>query len=84
MIDSTWSRLCDQFYQEQIVYVRTNNTVLLRFLYDYEVDLDQIKTEADLLNWTLHLCEKTWMSTERLHKFIEAVAQIKRFKVHGL
>jgi hypothetical protein len=60
-----------------------NETVLLRFAYDYEVDLDRINSEADLLNWTLHLCGKTWMTVEHLGHFIETVAQIKGFKVHG-
>jgi hypothetical protein len=80
--DSNWTRLFDQFYRERIVYVRDVNVLLLRFQYDYEIDLDRIKSEAALLNWTLHLCEKTWMTTERLHFFIEAVAQIKKFNVH--
>jgi hypothetical protein len=81
--DSNWSRLFDQFYKERIVHVRSNNVLRLRFAYLYEVDLDQIKTERDLLAWALHLCGKTWMTTERLHKFIEAVARIKRFNVYG-
>jgi len=53
-------------------------------LYDYEVDLDRIKSEAALLNWVLYLCEKTWMTTERLHFFIEAVGAIKKFGVRPL
>jgi hypothetical protein len=81
-VDSDWSRLFEQYYRERIVYVRSNETLLLRFAYDYEVDLNRIESEADLLRWTLHLCEKTWMTTERLHFFIEAVAQIKKFNLH--
>jgi hypothetical protein len=80
--DSNWSRLCEQFYRERVVYVRNLNVLLLRFQYDYEVDLDRIKSEAALLNRTLHLCEKTWMTTERFHFFIEAVAAIKKFNIH--
>jgi hypothetical protein len=63
--------------------VRCNNVLLLRFRYDYEIDLDEIKTERDLLAWALHLSGKTWMNTQRIGRFIEAVAQIKRLSVHG-
>ena len=80
--DSKWSELFNQFYRERIVHVRNTNVLLLRFQYDYEVDLDRIKSEAALLNWVLHLCEKTWMTTERMAFFIEAVAAIKNFNVH--
>jgi hypothetical protein len=80
--NSKWSKLFEQFYRERIVYVRNLNVLLLRFQYDYEVDLDRIKSEAALLNWTLHLCDKTWMTTERIHFFIETVAAIKKFDVH--
>src|SRR5262245_37004558 len=62
--DSKWSELFEQFYRERIVHVRNSNVLLLRFQYGYEVDLDRIKSEAALLNWVLHLCGKTWMTTE--------------------
>jgi hypothetical protein len=81
-VDSNWSRLFDQFYRERIVYVRDLNVLLLRFEYPYEVDLDEINSKAALLNWTLHLTEKVWMTLERLHLFIEAVAAIKKFNLH--
>src|SRR6516225_2389060 len=61
-----WSTLFDRFYQERIVYVPSNETLLVRFRYDYEIDLERINSEADLLCWALHLCGKTWMNTERL------------------
>jgi hypothetical protein len=48
-LDSEWSRKYEQFYRQRIVYVRSNNVLLLRFAYSYEIDLDRIKTEADLL-----------------------------------
>jgi hypothetical protein len=81
--DSPWSHLFEEFHRQRIVHVLSNNTLLLRYQYDYEVDLDRIHSERDLLAWTHHLCGKTWMNTERLSHFIEAVARIKGFKVHG-
>jgi hypothetical protein len=79
--DSLWSRLTEQFYRERLVHVRSNNVLLLRFSYDYEVDLDRIKEERDLLAWTLHLVGKPWMTPRRTKQFIKAVAQIKGFNV---
>jgi hypothetical protein len=80
-INSDWSRLSDRYYRERVVHVLSNRTLLLRFDYDYEVDLDEINSEADLLHWTLHFREKVWMTTERLGCFIETVAAIKHLKV---
>src|ERR1700730_11193941 len=81
--DSDWSHKFEQFYRERIVHVRSNQTLLLRFQYDYEVDLDRINSERDLLSWALHLCGKAWMTSERVGQFIEAVAKIKKLTVHG-
>jgi hypothetical protein len=84
IIGSEWARLFDQFYRERVVYVRSNETLLLRFSYNYEIDLDRINSATDLLCWALHLCGKTWMSTEHLRHFIEAVGAIKKLKIYGL
>jgi hypothetical protein len=40
---------------------------------DYEINLDMIRTETDLLEWIQHLCEKTWMDTDLIREFIETV-----------
>jgi hypothetical protein len=79
--DSDWSRKYQQFFQEHIVWVKSNNVLLLRFAYPYEVDLDRINTERDLLSWTRHLTGKSWMGAERTKAFIDAVADIKGFDV---
>jgi hypothetical protein len=42
-IDSDWSRKFERFFQEHIVWVKSNNVLLLRFSYLYEVDLDRIQ-----------------------------------------
>jgi hypothetical protein len=74
----------NRYYDERIVRVWENNTLHLRFAYDYEIDLDHIQDERDLLNWTLHLCGKTWMTRSHLARFIETVSLIKRIHVHDL
>jgi hypothetical protein len=80
-VDSEWVRLYERFFQERIVHVRSNNVLLLRFAYTYEVDLDRIHTARDLLAWTLHLVDKPWMGAERVKVFAAAVANIKGFNV---
>jgi hypothetical protein len=78
--ESDWTKKFELFYQQHVVWVRSNNVLLLRFAYTYEVDLDRIKTEGDLLAWTKHLVTKPWMGPERTVVFIEAVSDIKGFK----
>lgn len=56
----------------------------LNFKYPYEIDLDRIKTERDLLAWTLHLAGKTWMDRGKLVAFIEAIGKHKKLKIFGL
>jgi hypothetical protein len=74
----------NQFYADNLEFDSSENTLTLYFRYPYEVDLDDIKTERDLLAWVLHLAEKTWMTTRHLRKFAERVAEIKGLKIHGL
>jgi hypothetical protein len=82
-IDSSWSRLCDQFYRERITYIPDSQVLLLRFGgYPYEVDLDRVNSEGDLLRWVLHLSSKDWMTCERLYFFIEAVGEVKHLRIH--
>ena len=59
-------------------------SLLLRFDYSYEVDLDRIHCERDLLAWVLQLVEKPWMGAERVKLFAYVVADIKDFNIHGL
>jgi hypothetical protein len=74
----------NRYYDERIVRVWENNTLYLRFAGDYGIDLDRIRDERDLLNWTLHLCGKTWMTRSHLARFIETVSVIKGIYVHDL
>jgi hypothetical protein len=84
LVDSEWSHFQAQFYRERLVYVRDVEVLMVRFCYNYEVDLDRINNERDLLAWALHFTEKTWMNTERLHYFIEATASIKHLRIYGV
>jgi len=69
--------------KETIVIDQKNSTVTLNFAYPYEIDLDRINSERDLLAWALHLTEKTWMNTLRLNYFIRKVGEHKKLKIYG-
>ena len=58
-------------------YDPRNETLTINVVYEYEVDLDRIRTPADLLEWTHHLAEKNWITTAVLAEFIERVFTIK-------
>lgn len=51
--------------------------------YNCEVDLERINSLDNLLIWSRHLCRKNWMTTERLAKFMDAVAEIKSLNLGG-
>jgi hypothetical protein len=74
----------DRDDRQRIVYVRSNHTLVLQFRYDYDIDLNWIRSESQLLRWVLHLSEKTGINSRHRHHFILAVADIKNFRVHGL
>jgi len=38
---------------------------------DYNVELSRCKDYGQVIGWVHHLCGKTWMSPERIRKFID-------------
>ena len=66
---------------KQITIDRTNATCTLKIKYPYEVDLETICTERDLLAWTLHLAKKPWMKPRHIAFFIEQVGNHKGFNL---
>lgn len=65
------------------IHDKQARTLTIMVAYPYEIDLDRIKTERDLLAWVMHLAEKNWIDTILIREFAERVAKIKRFKIHG-
>jgi hypothetical protein len=82
-VDSEGTRKFEQFYRERLVHVLSNNTLLVRFSYPYEVDLDRLNDERDFLEWIRQLLGKSWMTNDHLANFMDAVADIKGFNLHG-
>jgi len=56
--------------------------ITLNWSYPYEIKLSRIRDRGDLLKWTLHLAEKTWMTSTCLHHFISAVMDVKGWDKH--
>ena len=65
----------------KIVMDTERGTCTLKFRYPYEIDLDCIRTQHNLLGWVRHLAGKPWMNSERLRLFIDAVAEQKGFRI---
>lgn len=40
--------------------------------YQYEISLDRINNAVKILQWVIHLTEKTWMTTELMRQFVIA------------
>ncbi|MBT3748748.1 MAG: hypothetical protein HN936_10030 [Bacteroidetes bacterium] len=65
----------------EIVSVKEGH-VVINAGYEYNISLDTIKGHADILRWTHHLCEKTWMTIRILERFIEVAAHNAGLKIH--
>lgn len=53
--------------------------------YDYEVDLAEVGTPLQLLQWVSHIAEKEWELTTgyRVARLIESVCRVKGWDLHG-
>lgn len=47
---------------------------------EYNIKLDRIKNEKDLLWWVFHLSQKKWFTIYHAHAFIDKVSKVKNFK----
>lgn len=65
-------------YLSKAVYV-SDGCITINVEYEYEIELSRCDSLEKILSWVAHLCEKTWMNTEILERFIQIAAQ-----THGL
>lgn len=56
------------------VYVEGEN-LILNVAYEYPIELSRCDSMGKIVSWTVHLCEKTWMTTEILERFIRVAAR---------
>lgn len=81
----TLSELMDKKF-EPLLKINKNRTIEFTAMPGYEIDLDKIKTKADLLQWTHHLTGKARISNSALGDFIEEVCKYKKwdlFQIEG-
>ena len=67
--------------ENAFTYNEELNCIIILIAYPYEIDLDRIATKSDLLGWTVHLSEKTWMTTKYLSTFVKKVCLIKGWDI---
>ena len=41
----------------------------------YRIDLNEFKNAMDIVNWTHHLCEKSWIERATISEFIEKLCR---------
>lgn len=56
----------------KIVVDETHLTINVDDHYQYEIALDRIDNPVKILQWVIHLTEKTWMTTELMRRFVLA------------
>lgn len=44
--------------------------IVINVAYEYNIPLNRCRTLPDILSWTFHLTEKSWMTTEVLRHFM--------------
>ena len=60
---------------KKLIYIE-DRCIVINTVGEYCIELDRCDTPEKLLEWVHHLCEKTWMTTDILARFIE-VASVK-------
>lgn len=51
--------------------------------YDYNIERGRVKTHAQLVEWILHLSEKTWMDSVKIRYFASLVAKHNHLPFNG-
>ena len=60
----------------------TKHGIEINISYPYEIAHNRINTDAKILEWVHHLCEKTWMDTNAVGYFIEVAKKANGGKVY--
>lgn len=54
----------------RIVTVK-DGVITINVAYEYHISLDRCRDFGEILNWVVHLTEKSWMTTDILRYFIK-------------
>lgn len=68
---------------KKLVYIE-DGCIILNTTGEYCIELDRCNTPEKLLGWVQHLCEKTWMTTDILARFIEVASKENGIKLEHL
>ena len=57
---------------EEASHIRVEGDfIVLDFRYEYSIHKDRIRTPKQVLEWTLHLSQKNWITASRLAHFAQ-------------
>jgi len=56
--------------------------IIIRDQYQYEIPLDECTTAEELLDWTMHLCEKGWVSPAIIHRVVKVACKENNLKFY--
>lgn len=52
--------------------------------FEYDIGINRIKNEADLIAWIVHITEKDWVHSEMVREFVLTVCGQKGWKCYGV
>jgi hypothetical protein len=52
--------------------------IVLNVMYEYNIPLNRCRSYPEILGWSLHLSEKTWMTTKLIREFIHVALQANK------
>ncbi len=55
--------------------------VVVNVAYDYNIPLGELDSAEKILSWVMQLCEKTWITSEVIERFISVAAQHHGIKI---
>ncbi len=55
--------------------------IVINVHYEYIIELTRCDSYEKILGWVHHLCEKTWMTTSLIEKFIEVAVKANNLDI---
>ncbi len=66
-------------YLQRAVRVQEGH-IVLGVGFEYNIALNRARTHTEILGWTWHLCEKTWVTPDLLRRFITVACEEARIE----
>ena len=68
----------EKLLNEQVKIV--DDYIVINVAYEYSIPLTECSTYQQILHWSWHLTEKTWMNNDVMRKFIEVACLNQNLK----